>query len=246
MILYTNGCSWTWGSGEKANFVSREQRESLLWTHFLGKKLNAELIVNNSQGGGSNPRILRTTYEWCSQQTADTLRKTVAVIQFTDFDRFELYSHDNLSVKYENNPDNWINCKVDCITPAQKYPLKEIMADVNKILSYGTDIHSLYTYIGHVSALTQIFKSFGVNNFYYWNHNSFCHAPESYRQYVYKNNPFLDKHDNNWDYKRVGSVINTDGSIGHDNHPSMPEGHRDIAEIIYSLLPVKSLIKKTR
>lgn len=177
---------------------------------------------------------------------SNTLRKTVAVIQWTDFTRFELYSQDDSSLSYENKSENWINCKVDCVTPAQKYPIDQILKDVNNRLSYSTDIESLYTYIGHVSAMTQIFKSFGVNHFFYWNHNQFCHAPESYKDYVYKNNPFLDRNDNDWDYQRVGNVINTDGSAGFDNHPSMPEGHMQVAEIIYKLLPVKDLIRKTR
>ena len=81
MKIFFNGCSWTYGheleDGERSRFSS-----------LLGKTFNAE-VVNISKPGGSNHRLLRSTYEYCNPSTYD-----VAVLQFTLPARTEYYSVD--------------------------------------------------------------------------------------------------------------------------------------------------------
>lgn len=247
MILYTNGCSWTWGHGEQANLSSREKRESMLWPHFLGEKLQAEKVVNNSTGCGSNQRIVRTTFEWLRTLDPNDYKKVVAVIQFTEMSRFEFYLQKHTGIPYENFEDRWINCKVNAISGSfiPNYLHDTIINDANKRLSYTTPIEDLYNFLTHVNALTNVFKTYNISNVFYWNHNNFIWLPKEYKDYFYKNFPFISE-DERWEYSRHGYVINSDGSKGYDDHPSMPEGHKELASIIFKHLPVKDLWKKMR
>jgi hypothetical protein len=247
MILYANGCSWTWGSGEKANHKPKEERESLLWPHFLGQFLNAEKVVNNSLGGGSNPRIFRTTFDWLSKQTTQDLSKVVAVIQFTEISRYEIYVPNDKNNRYEFDEERWMACKVDCVTPIiPNENRKIIMEDNNTRLSYFTETEGVYLLLNQAHSIANLFKSFGVNKFYFWNNNNFWNSPDNYCDYARDNLPFIDydAKKTGWKYERVGNVVHSDGSIGFDAHPTMPDGHKQLAKLIYDRLPLKAIRKK--
>ena len=55
MILYTNGCSFTWGD--------ELSDRNLRFAGLLANKFNCQL-VDNSMCGASNERILRTTLDY--------------------------------------------------------------------------------------------------------------------------------------------------------------------------------------
>ena len=124
MILFTNGCSWTWGGGLNVpgdnfgdNLYAGVERQKLLWPYHLGLKLNAEKTVNLSMGCGSNERIARTTFDWLQQQTLEDIKKTVAVIQITKVNRYEYYYPTDMKAWVENNLADWRLAKPDHVTP---------------------------------------------------------------------------------------------------------------------------------
>ena len=82
MILYTNGCSFTWGD-ELSNRNSR-------YASLLSNKLNYEL-VDNSMCGSSNERILRTTFDYLQDPKTD-LENLLVVIGWSGISRTELYN----------------------------------------------------------------------------------------------------------------------------------------------------------
>ena len=75
--LYTNGCSYSAGHGLENEVEER-------YSKFLADKFGAE-DINESEGGGSNQRIFRTTYDWISKNARkpNKLKDTVFVIQLT-------------------------------------------------------------------------------------------------------------------------------------------------------------------
>lgn len=238
MILVTNGCSWTYGSGDLANKLPDEERKKLLWPNFLGQKIGANEVVNLSLGCGSNPRIYRTTFDWLSKQSPERLNETIAVIQFTEFSRFELYQPKNRNKKYECDEDRWMQCKVDCITSTLSYNIEtivHIVQDINNRLFYYTDIEGVYNFMCQISAITDMFKNYGIKKFFYWNNNEFYTIPDNYKQYMLKTFPFVFS-ENDWRYEIVGEKIHTNGTVHIDRHPTMPNGHKQIADYIYATI----------
>ena len=72
--IYSNGCSYTEGCGLDTPVKER-------YSKFLADKFGAE-DINQSEGGGSNQRIFRTTYDWISENQ-DKLKDTVFVLQLS-------------------------------------------------------------------------------------------------------------------------------------------------------------------
>ncbi len=72
--LYTNGCSYTEGCG-----LDNPEKER--YSKFLADKFNAE-DINQSEGGCSNQRISRTTFDWISENQ-DKLKDTLFVLQLS-------------------------------------------------------------------------------------------------------------------------------------------------------------------
>ena len=83
MILYTNGCSFTWGD-ELSNRDSR-------YASLLANKLNCKL-VDLSMNGSSNERILRTTFDYLQDPKTD-LENLIVVIGWSGISRTEIYNN---------------------------------------------------------------------------------------------------------------------------------------------------------
>ena len=83
MILYTNGCSFTWGD-ELSNRNSR-------FASLLANKLNCKL-VDGSMNGSSNERILRTTFDYLQDPKTD-LENLIVVIGWSGISRTEIYNN---------------------------------------------------------------------------------------------------------------------------------------------------------
>ena len=81
MTLLTNGCSFTWG----AELDDRELRFGAL----LSRKLNCNL-VDISENGSSNERILRTTFDYLQNPNTD-LENLIVVIGWSDISRTEYF-----------------------------------------------------------------------------------------------------------------------------------------------------------
>ena len=82
MTLLTNGCSFTWG----AELDDRELRFGRL----LSRKLNCNL-VDISENGSSNERILRTTFDYLRNPNTD-LENLMVVIGWSGISRTEYFT----------------------------------------------------------------------------------------------------------------------------------------------------------
>jgi hypothetical protein len=84
MILYVNGDSNTAGS----EISDKDQS----WPNLLASKLNCSLI-NQAVGGGSNPGILRTTYEFIN--SCSNIKDHFFIIGWTSWEREEWNYNNN-------------------------------------------------------------------------------------------------------------------------------------------------------
>lgn len=123
MKLFTNGCSFTWGGGileEEFGLTGtlsgqideqhRKFRECSVWPYKLHQLLKSDNLVNLSIGCGSNSRIVRSTIDYfiALQSQNHDISDHIAVIQWTEPSRFEIYHADAAS---------WLLIKTDVVIP---------------------------------------------------------------------------------------------------------------------------------
>jgi len=252
MILYTNGCSFTWGGSLDHIFcdgnlceVDEDKRLPILWPHHLGKLLNADSVVNLSDGCGSNQRIVRTTYNWLRSKTVEELKETIAVIQLTEWSRFEMYDTHDIENEWAEDPVDWIKCKVDLVTHEYNhYPKSNFNRDIllkkaTHTLKNTHPLEHFYRNIGYMYALQGMFNAFGVKDFYIWNHSHAWHFwPKEHRDVIFNTFNVLDEvhdwekfrwSDDYWVYDRVSK---------DDWHPSV-HGHIELANVIHDRMKRK-------
>jgi len=225
MILLTNGCSWTAGGGLNLDRADQdEERLKLCWPEHLGRLMNAEQTVNLSAGCGSNQRIFRTTFDWVSKNhDAD---KIVAVIQWSQTSRYEIYNTKHPDKDLSNLQENWAKIKEGCFLGLHDES-DHIIQWLESRFYFYTAIEGLYSMARDCSALAHIFNKHNIE-FYYWTPFRITDKPNPIDDYILKTFKFMD-YDTRWLYDRVGP---------HDLHPSIL-GHQQIAELIYS--EIKSL-----
>lgn len=248
MILFTNGCSWTWGGGLEPFFMGsnnlpdHDRRLKLLWPEHLGKLLNADKTVNLSDGCGSNQRIMRTTYRWLLEQSEEDLKQTIPVLQFTEWSRLEIY--DGNKNDYADDLGKWLKCKIDVVcteSGSEHIPTVDAGITIKKIqdrILDTSDIENYYRTISYLYSLKGMFNSFGIDKFYIWHFNHvWWQWPEQYKNRLYKDFNVLDMFhssndvlNNGWKYGRVSE---------QDLHPGV-DGHAQIAHIIYHLINQKN------
>ena len=135
MILYINGDShaagteadsphgWAeddsrfWGQGRRPH----PDNEKVSFGAALSELLGCERI-NQSQAGGSNPRIIRTTTEWI-EANPDLLADTFMLIQWSTWEREEWF-HD--SVWYQVNASG-----VDHVPPELEQRYRQYIIDID-------------------------------------------------------------------------------------------------------------------
>ncbi len=222
MILFTNGCSWTYGGGLNLDHPAQtEQRLQSVWPYHLGALLNAEKVVNMAAGCGSNQRSARTTYDWILSQSPEDLAKTVAIIQVTEPSRYELHIP-----REDNDPDAWIKCKIGVVTADRhRRDLTDFHWDYNSTrLSLYSDIEGVYSVLNYCQSLTNLFKNFNIRH-YFWNGGFFNHkeqiVPPTISNYFEQSVNWFNS--NAWQYQRISPS---------DQHPSF-EGHKEIAKLMF-------------
>lgn len=234
MIIFANGCSWTYGGSlenyfVKDNYLDNELRKSLVWPHHLASLFNTSKVHNLAQGCGSNMRSLRTTRDWLANQNTTDLNNTIAVIQFTEWSRFEIYRQIDKTNAFENTWEQWMKCKVDtAIYSGSGMTAPEdidyLVDLVNRRIDMSSPIEWIYNIIGLLYSFKGLFESYGVKKYYFWQLGALWNKwPEEYKHELRKSFKILDLDCNGWEYERVS--IN-------DTHPSVL-GHKQIAQIIY-------------
>lgn len=228
MKLFANGCSWTYGGGLNLDDISQtNERLPLVWTHHLGKLINADKVTNLAAGCGSNQRMFRTTFDWLTQQTQEELEDTVAVIQFTDPSRFEV-----------NLDDTWFHCKIDCVIydwdrnleQHENDKLAQVYSLVKNRFMTNSSIEDEYNLLSLVHSFDNLFEKFKLKNWYFWSAiHSFAHS--KYKDYYFDNFKIIDKQylEPIWVYDRVG---NQPYNNEFDPHPGIT-GHFQIAKALF-------------
>jgi len=225
LLLLTNGCSWTKGSGLADT--------SLNWSYWLGQHLNVSDLVNLSRGGGSNDRIFRTTWDWLSQHASNRTEKIIAVIQWTELSRYEYYVPLSQDIK-ENIHDQWAMCKIDYVHSNEPMlSLEQKIHRTNQHLSTYTHVQGSYKLLMCCEALANIFRSYNVQ-YFFWNlafglRSAPDHVMQRLSQYTWLDeDPVHGKQ--HWTYERISD---------RDPHPSLL-GHQQIADQIYH--KIKNLV----
>lgn len=247
MILYTNGCSWTATGSldhlftDKEGIIDQDKRLAIAWPHHLGKLLNADKVYNLATGCGSNQRIVRKTYNWLRSIESDQLDDVVAVIQVTEWSRFEMYYPTVEPNQWKEYPGDWVNVKQGVISPdiyeKHLFSYRDTFDDIynisqEKLLS-TYPIEDFYRTISNLYALKGLFESYNIKKFYIWHQgNCWHHWPKEHLDMLYRNFNVLDKHYdwNEWD--RSGESWQYERISKEDGHPTV-EGNKQLADIIY-------------
>ncbi len=178
--------------------------------------------VNLASGCGSNQRIVRTTIDWLTKQDKELLKNTVAVIQWTEWSRYEYYVP-KTNRPFDDEPNRWALCKVgNCISKAEagdtNYTNKR---NDMRFETYST-LEGYYTHLMQCETLASMFNKFGVK-YYYWNFVTPMFAlPDNLKSLLLDNYNWLEplgRHE--WDYER----------LNNDPHPS-ETGHIQLSEHI--------------
>ena len=227
MILFTNGCSWTYGGS--LNLDQPEQtikRLQSVWPHHLGKLLGAEQTVNLAVGCGSNQRIFRTTYDWIVSQSEETLKNTIAVIQFTEPSRYEV----NVPVNNIELNDAWLKCKFGVVTSdIERKDINEWLYETNeRRISLFSNIEGIYSTLSYCESLHNLFTKHGIK-YYFWDAGFLFFLLEEHLMDETTRDYFLKNF--NWLPYRISYT----GVSSKDPHPSF-QGHQEIAEKMYQTL----------
>lgn len=181
--LYVNGCSFTWGGGFESEFTDdfdlgtgqesgwmessqphsdefENFRLNNTWPIFTANKLDLEIIGNQSMGGGSNSRTIRTTIDSFKGFIKDGIHKDIlTIIQLTDSTRFDLYS---------NFSNERILAKVDCWDWWPWKNIKEQKALIEFFECFVDEGVCDDYMIEQIILLQTFFKFYGINYKFIW------------------------------------------------------------------------------
>lgn len=160
-MIYTNGCSWTAGSGttEDPEFKIGTDIKQYAWPTYLAEMMGCSLL-NESIGAGSNDRLVRMTCDYLRSIPASEYNTLLVVIGWTNKDRQEIFIN-----------DEWRPCN-----PAQQFsthqmllnPLStDVAAEIDKYQKqYVTYVHSDYAdttkYVNQKYLLANLLENIGV------------------------------------------------------------------------------------
>ena len=270
--LFTNGCSWTYGGAlDQPDTKERitDLHDNIVWPAHVKRLMNFDEQVNLSAGGGSNQRICRTTFDWVSKQTPETLKNTTAVIQWSCVDRYEYYvpknnetyeiepglpeeiHHTILRQSLDNNAfsitdsrtiDRWAKVNPHgLISYYEDHCDTNILQDANNRYRTYTEQEGLMTWLTQLGFLHDLFNHYEVEH-YFWQFHSYIKGyDQPIQDYMYERFPFLEEsRDHQWKYERIRDVV----AGSNDSHPS-EHGHLELAEyIVSSIAKKKTILRK--
>lgn len=220
--LFTNGCSWTYGGGLDTDHPPKSEMAKRVWPHHLQLSMGFNKHVNLATGCGSNQRIVRTTIDWLTSQDKEVLKNTVAVIQWTEWSRYEYYVP-KANDPFDDAPERWALCKVgNCISTKESHDGEYINKRNNMRFETYSPLEGYYTHLMQCETLASMFKKFGVK-YYYWNFVApMFMLPNKLKSLLLDNYNWLEPSGRHrWEYERLNS----------DPHPSRT-GHIQLAEHI--------------
>ncbi len=238
MILYSNGCSWTAGGGLERYFGLENSTcktiddEAMLkshtWAAHLGKKLGVEAVINHGRGCGSNPRILRTTFDFLSTASYNP-DELIIGIQLTEPTRFEYYipNQDDFETEFTNAQKSWRQVKVDINETPWGRDDKEIMFTNRFLERYSSELQNQYQLLFQIGSLHSMFVHHGIKNYFFWTFALQNFIP-SIKKYL-ESFPFY--------------ILETKVDATPCNHPNL-KGHEQIANILYDKFFANKTLRK--
>ena len=234
--LFTNGCSWTYGGGldqpDTREHITHLQ-DNIVWPAHVQRLMNFDEKVSLAVGGGSNQRICRTTFDWVTKQTPETLKNTTAIIQWSCVDRYEYYVpknnekqtilpglvediHPNVTVNentfsiHSNGKtlDRWARVNPSgVITYFEDENDREVNnVGRNRYRTY-TGQEGIMTWLTQLGFLHDLLNHYEVEH-YFWQFCEFIKGFDPYIcSYMYKRFPFLEEtRDHLWEYQRIRDI----------------------------------------
>jgi hypothetical protein len=256
--LYTNGCSWTLGSELEEDPIFKEYYSKLgdsssvkkhynkfNWSYEFSKLAGIEKLINNSCGGGSNARVVRTTISYLKTLTNKELKEHFVIIGWTLPERKELYLEDTMG-----------NCRWVRFNPSQKFKQTltydeifdqnfiEKIEEYQKI--YVSNVHtvngSVYEYFQQIYLLSNLLENLKVNYFFFnalpvvWPHESFSDDCKQDDVWAENKINFLSRHDTMFYFVEKHKY-----KKATYNHP-LVEGHRNWAAYLYDQITRRGLL----
>ena len=271
--LFTNGCSWTYGGGLDQP-DTREHithlHDNIVWPAHVKRLMNFDEQVNLSAGCGSNQRICRTTFDWLSKQTLETLKNTTAVIQWSCVDRYEYYvpknnetygiepglpediHHTMLKLIIENSAfsitdirtiDRWAKVNPHgLISYYENHSSENVINEAQRRYRTYTEQEGIMTWLTQLGFLHDLLNHYEVEH-YFWQFSSFIKGYDKHIQdYMYERFPFLEEtRSHQWEYQRILDIK----PKTNDPHPS-ELGHEQLAEyIVEAIAKKKTILRKS-
>jgi hypothetical protein len=212
MILYVNGDSNSAGS------EISDQSQS--WPNLLASKLNC-ILINQAVRGGSNPGILRTTYEFIN--SCSNIKDHFLVIGWTSWEREEW--------NYNNNYHN-VNAGGHTTLPAEFHAQYK-----NWVIEQTEETRILKSSILHneICKLHEILKQQDVKHLFFNALMPYLHI--EHKQIMWAN--YLGPYDNNlsyyWYLKNCGYVP----TVG--NH-HLEDAARAWTDVLYNYIQENKLV----
>ena len=274
--LFTNGCSWTYGGG--LDTPDTKQRimhlhNNIVWPAHVKKLMNFDEQVNLSAGCGSNQRICRTTFDWLSKQTPETLKNTTAIIQWTCVDRYEYYvpknnetykiepglpeevHHTILKHTLNNNNafstidsrtiDRWAKVNPHgLISYYEDHRSETVINEAQSRYRTYTEQEGIMTWLTQLGFLHDLLNYYNVEHYFWQFSESILGYDQHIQDYMYERFPFLEEtREPRWEYERISNIAKNDAEK-NDPHPS-ELGHEQLANHFVSAIAKKKSILRT-
>jgi hypothetical protein len=277
--LYTNGCSWTFGSeleqdskfkdylaeqnlhledpDDELNWNLLDNNNQIVsrldlhynkfnWSGTLKNRVGAKFLKNDSFGGGSNHRILRTTLNYIRQLDPAEYKKTLVVIGWTASERNEIFVGGgwhrwNLNHPFNNDVDRLLVTDEQYIAQLDKFQQDYIGLVYN-------DYVNIKTYFDSVYLLSNTLSNLRIKHFF------FNALPPWWEGGEYKTDCDVNKHFANelkW-HESHSNIENFRDSfmlyvnrkkyvLAKNLHP-LCDAHTDWANYIYNEMTVRGIL----
>ena len=274
--LFVNGCSWTYGGGIDTPDTKEHithLHDNIVWPAHVQRLMNFDEQVNLSAGCGSNQRICRTTFDWVSKQTPETLKNTTVIIQWSCEDRYEYYvpteeEQNDFQKRYQVSPMRPEDINKNQVINENNYGILHNLDRWTKVNPHGvisfvedhnnphtikqgqsryetyTDQEGMYTWLFHMGFLYDFLTSKGIEC-YFWFFNQYPNAmPKEIQDYIYDRFPMLEGDNNQTQTRCHRWEYERIGGNPYDSHPSL-KGHEQLAEhIIKAIAKKKTILRK--
>lgn len=216
---------------------------------YISKDLNINEVYNDSEGAGSNTRIVRTTVDYVKQLTAEQKEKTLVVIGWTMPERNEIFLDDKAGLS------TW--CKFNLTQKFSELDHRSLEANFVKRIDkfweqYVVDVHTFYHSIKKFFEQSCLLANFLENNnikYYFFNtfpilwgyndlYNDYELMEEIKKDIDYYNNNFSVENLNTTFEEFIKNIPNCHLS---DKHPSSL-GHKMWAEYILKNMKRKGVL----